>query len=1048
MVAFRVSCCVGSRASVVAFTCAMAGRPLFVTSTGRTQVLQIRYHYQRSSFVCAKGVMQRRLRASHSLYSRLRPGRLGARVGDRLVRGTLGLHARADASSPAPTPAAPSAPEFQTPESIAAHYAVEIDLGLSTRRARELLEAYGPNALPEPRSQTLLERVLAQFEDRLVQILLAAAGISFALAVSAREPTASAYIEPAIILVILLLNAGIGAFLESRADDSIRAMQAYLSEKALVIRDEGSRTQIPAQELVPGDVIELRAGDLVPADARVVRLLSNLLQVDESILTGESGAVDKFTEALASTNSDGVFCRLPYQEQRNMLFTGSVITRGRCLAIVVATGQQSAVGRIRQQLLERKKSGRMESTEQSAPKTPLVEQMNRLGDILTNLVLGICGTVFALNVFHELQQVPLAAVLSQNGADQTHLLEQTIESFKFSVALAVAAVPEGLPAVITTCLALGTQRMSKRNVLIRALPCVETLGCTSVICTDKTGTLTQNRMRVVELITAPTASSESLALVLAMCSEATLDGIGDPTELALLRAGEQMRAENGNRAYWESRCRVLQVNEFDRSRKRMSVLIVCNDSDGIKESGSIRQTSRTLLLVKGAPESILAQCHFSESDAAETWLERTRERSSRGLRCIALAIRDCTNVPAEQIGETELELLGLAALQDPPRLGVRDAIDRCQKAGIRVVMITGDHALTAAAIAKEVGILTSDSRLRSSADEGNALRPQVILGEDLENARYTSEEIAAAHVFARVEPKHKLRIVETLQRIRHDVVAMTGDGVNDAPALAAADVGVAMGTGTQVAKGAADMVIVDDNFATIVSAVEEGRSIYANMRQFIRYLLSSNIGEVIAVLVSSLWLHVPEILTPAQLLWVNLITDGLPATALSFNPTDSTAMRRPPRRRDEPFLQNRRGLGGDLARYLAIGTYVGFACVLGYHGFADDAVRARSVAMSVLVTAEMGNALNAISETESILLRPSILLGNLWLLGAVAASMALQLLVLESPLTQTAFGVQPLSLSDWVFIFGVSVPVIAVDEFFKFFLRRERFQNSSDTQQL
>jgi Ca2+ transporting ATPase len=962
----------------------------------------------------------------------------GLRRLDRPAAGSLLLKASVDEHSPRAAPATLRGPEFHPPEFVAAHYAVEIDAGLSTKRARELLDAYGPNALPEPRPQTLLERALSQFQDRLVQILLAAAGISFVLAITANEPSTSAYAEPAIILVILLLNAGIGALLESRADDSIRAMQAYLSEKALVIRDQGSRTQISARELVPGDVIELRAGDLVPADARVVRLLSNLLQADESILTGESDAVEKFSEALTPIHAEREHRRIPYQEQRNMLFTGSVITRGRCLAIVVATGLQTAVGQIRQQLLDRKHTRPMEATEQSTPKTPLAEQMNRLGDVLTNLVLGICATVFALNLFQEWRQVPFAMISSQNGADRTHLLEQTIESFKFSVALAVAAVPEGLPAVITTCLALGTQRMSKRNVLIRALPCVETLGCTSVICTDKTGTLTQNRMRVVEMIAAPQAATEELSLVLALCSEATLDGVGDPTELALLQAGEQMLTTGSNRAFWESRCQVIQVNEFDRIRKRMSVLVICDPFNVMMTKGSHTQVSRKLLLVKGAPESVLAECQFSSGDGAEEWLERTRAYSSRGLRCIALAIRDCTDISEEQIPESQLTFLGLAALQDPPRPGVRDAITRCQQAGIRVVMITGDHALTAAAIATEVGILPPDSATKTGTRRGASPGSKVVLGEDLENGRCAPEEIATAQVFARVEPKHKLRIVETLQRIRHDVVAMTGDGVNDAPALAAADVGVAMGTGTQVAKSAADMVIVDDNFATIVAAVEEGRSIYANMRQFIRYLLSSNIGEVIAVLASSLWLQVPEILTPAQLLWVNLITDGLPATALSFNPTDATAMRRPPRHRDEPFLQTKRGLGGDLVRYLSIGTYVGMACVLGYHGFMEDTIRARSVAMSVLVTAEMANALNAVSETESILLRPSMILENPWLVAAVAASMALQLVVLENPLMQTAFGVQPLSLADWAFVGGVSIPVIIVDEFFKFFLRRER----------
>ena len=753
------------------------------------------------------------------------------------------------------------------------------------------------------------------------------------------------------ILTILFLNAIVGVSQESSAEKAIAALQEYSANEAKVVRS-GKISRVKADDLVPGDVVQVAVGDRIPADCRVLSIQSNSFRVDQSILTGESESVGKDTHAVKDTGS-------VKQDQVNMMFSGTTVVTGHAVAIVVLTGSSTAIGDIHESI-----------TSQISQPTPLKEKLNDFGDMLAKVITVICILVWLINIRHF--------------SDPSHggFTKGAIYYLKIAVSLGVAAIPEGLAVVITTCLALGTRKMAARNAVVRSLPSVETLGSCSVICSDKTGTLTTNQMsvnKVVYINEAGTGLEEldvegtsfapegaisikgqvidnpagvsrtiaQMAEVAALCNEAqlsydakteTYNNVGEPTEGALrvlvekigtgdassyaARAG--VNAENkANYAstQYEKRAPRLATYEFSRDRKSMSVLV--------GDSRSPR------LLVKGAPESILDRCthvlvgkdgqRAELGDKLSALLQKeVVDYGNRGLRVIALASIDNVTSPLVKKAtttqeyaqiETGMTLLGLVGMLDPPRPEVKDSIRKCRQAGIRVVVITGDNQNTAETICRQIGVFGENEDLTGKSFTGrqfDALSPA-----DQRKAATT------ASLFSRTEPTHKSKLVDLLQSAG-EVVAMTGDGVNDAPALKKSDIGVAMGSGTDVAKMAADMVLIDDNFATIEGAVEEGRSIYNNTQQFIRYLISSNIGEVVSIFLTAA-LGMPEALIPVQLLWVNLVTDGLPATALSFNPPDNDVMRRPPRRRDEALI------GGWLFfRYMVIGTYVGIATVGGY----------------------------------------------------------------------------------------------------------------------
>lgn len=981
----------------------------------------------------------------------------------------------------------------KTVEEVLAHFAVNENTGLSPEQVKQSQERWGFNELPAEEGKSLWELVLEQFEELLVRILLLAACVSFVLAWFEDEKTITAFVEPFVILLILIVNALVGVWQERNAENAIEALKEYEPEMGKVYRmDRKAVQRIKARDIVPGDIVEIAVGDKVPADIRIIGIKSTTLRVDQSILTGESVSVIKHSDPVPDP-------RAVNQDKKNMLFSGTNIAAGKALGVVVATAINTEIGKIRNQ---------MAST--VCEKTPLQQKLDEFGQQLSKVISIICVAVWVINIGHF--NDPVHGGSWVRGA---------IYYFKIAVALAVAAIPEGLPAVITTCLALGTRRMAKKNAIVRSLPSVETLGCTSIICSDKTGTLTTNQMSVCKMfvvdtvvgdkcklhefnITGSTYAPEGevfigdkpietsqyaglveLATICALCNDSSLDyneakgiyeKVGEATETALVCLVEKMNVFNTDinnitkvekATYCNNTIKQLMKKEvtleFSRDRKSMSVY--CSPVNPSVGAGN-------KMFVKGAPEGVIERCNYIRYGTSKVPLTpRLKEQilsvikewgtGRDTLRCLALATRDSPPKKDEMDledatkfikYETDLTFVGCVGMLDPPRKEVVDAIRRCEKAGIRVIMITGDNKGTAIAICRRVGIFGVDEDVSGKAYTGREF-DDLSLEEQREACRST-------RCFARVEPSHKSKIIEYLQSF-DEITAMTGDGVNDAPALKKAEIGIAMGSGTAVAKTAAEMVLSDDNFSTIVSAVEEGRAIYNNMKQFIRYLISSNVGEVVCIFLTAI-LGLPEALIPVQLLWVNLVTDGLPATALGFNPPDLDIMNKPPRNPKESLIS-----GWLFFRYIAIGVYVGLATVGAatwwfmydesgpqvtfnqlrhfmqctadnplYQNVECSVFASRfptTMALSVLVTIEMCNALNSLSENQSLLRMPPWV--NIWLLGTICISMSLHFLILYVEPLPLIFQVTALDWHQWVMVLKISLPVILVDESLKFLSR-------------
>ncbi|MSR86399.1 calcium-translocating P-type ATPase, SERCA-type [Candidatus Woesearchaeota archaeon] len=806
--------------------------------------------------------------------------------------------------------------------------------GLSSLEAKKRLQHYGLNTLKSGKKISLFQLFFHQIHDPLVYVLLFAGLVSFWI---------GNIIDGVIILVVILFNASFGMFQEYKAEKAIQLLQKLRQYTSRVLRD-GKDVLVDSDTLVPGDVLILEEGDKVPADCRIFSVVD--CEIDEASLTGESKAVKKTIEILKKD-------KLILGDQKNMLFAGTMLVRGKAKALVVATAMQTELGKIAKAL----------DTIQEE-QTPLQKKLKEIGKVLTFMVLGICVIIFGIGIYEGFP---------------------VLEMFLLAVSLAVAAIPEGLPAVVIITLALGLRRMLKKKALIRQLKSVETLGSVSVICSDKTGTLTKNEMTVTHLYSSfqeytVTGSGyspkgdillrgkrtekdvRSLLSIATTCNNATLE-IGDPTERAL-----QVLASKGKVVALD---RVSEI-PFSSDAKFMSV----TDANGI-------------VYMKGALEVVLAKCSFLEIDGKrrkitaedkKLILQKNKDFSSKALRVLAFAY-----------GKKELCFVGLAGMMDPPRSEVKEAIALCTKAGIRSIMITGDHELTACAVAKQVGIL------------GNSLSGSVL---DTLSDTELRKVVRHVSIYARVNSLHKSRILKALQA-NGEIVAMTGDGVNDAPALKQANVGVAMNMkGTDVSKDVSDLILLDDNFATIVAAVEEGRTIYANIRKFVQFLISANLGEVALVFVALL-LGLPLPLLPLQLLWVNLVTDSFPALALGVDPAEKGIMQKKPRNSQESFF-HRMGFFFFFSTLLSVAvTLILFAWYLQY----GDLGKARTVSLTALILFELFLVFACRSEERSVFSLSS----NWYLYGAVFLSLALQLVLIYSPIG-VYFSLVPLTLYDWLLI--------------------------------
>ena len=850
------------------------------------------------------------------------------------------------------------------------------DKGLTQREAAARQEKYGPNKLKEAAKATALQRFFKQLKDPMLIILLAAAAVSAATDFIAGE----SFTESIIILVVVLLNAILGVIQESKAEAAIEALQTMTAAKCKVLRDEKTEV-LESSNLVPGDVVILEAGDAVPADGRLIECAS--LKIEEAALTGESTPENKTVDTIAKDVTLG--------DRENMCYMGSTVVYGRGKAIITSTGMNTEMGKI---------AGVLSKTEQE--ETPLQKKLSQLGKMLSKAVLGICIFIFIFDLI----------------VSGEFTIQSVLKNFMVAVSLAVAAIPEGLATVVTVVLSIGVTNMSKRNAVVRRLTAVETLGCTQVICSDKTGTLTQNKMTVVE----HTGDTKVLAEAMTLCNDAVFEdggAKGEPTEAALVNFGA---AEGIIKSELEKMQPRVAEAPFDSGRKMMSTIHKCGDA--------------FVQYTKGAPDEVLRRCISYEQDGKilpmteekrREILDKNHSMADKALRVLAAAKRNWNAVPEDVTPENleqDLCFIGLTGMIDPIRPEVKAAIAECRSAGIRPVMITGDHKDTAVAIARDLGIISGPE--------------QAITGAELD--KLSDEELDKAvenyGVYARVQPEHKVRIVSAWKH-RGAVTAMTGDGVNDAPSIKSADIGIGMGiTGTDVTKNVADMVLSDDNFATIVSAIGEGRRIYDNIRKSIQFLLTSNLSEVLGVFLSTLMGF--TLFNPVHLLFINLITDCFPALALGLEKAEPDTMKRPPRSSSDGIFSG--GMAGDIAyqgiliTVITLVSYIiGHSMEVGHfaipHGVSHDGMTMAFLTMSMC---EIFHAFNMRSQRKSV-----FKLGhNIVLWMAMLGSVALTTIVLEVPAVANAFGFTPVSWNEYAIAIGLAVLIVPIVETVKAFQRK------------
>lgn len=872
-------------------------------------------------------------------------------------------------------------------QDVLSEFHVDPNTGLSSQEVSKRQEQYGPNKLIGKKRKSILQLFIAQLQDWLIYVLFVAVVITLFM---------GEYVDAVIILIVIILNAVLGVVQEIKAGNAIEALQKIASPKAIVKRD-GNIKEVDSETLVPGDILILDTGRFIAADIRLIE--SANLQVEESSLTGESVPSSKNAEEIHDEDT-------ALGDRDNSAFMSTLVTYGRGIGVVTAISMQTEVGKI----------ANIIGNEQES-KTPLEERLDKLGKTLGLLAIGICVFIF------------IVAWLQGR---------ELLEMFLTSVSLAVASIPEGLAAIVAVVLSIGVTKMSKRNAIIRQLPAVETLGSVNVICSDKTGTLTQNKMTVTRSFTLEgeqdvsdqqqsTADAELLAKAMVLCSDATYEndeGTGDPTEIALLIYADNLRLDRKTLAQVNKR---IGEFAFDSDRKLMSTLI---EGDG-----------KYTVYTKGAIDNLLDKCSqvleqgkevpLTESHKA-AFLKAADQMSDQALRTLGAAYKHVSGPITEAEMEQDLVLIGMVGMIDPPRPEVIESVKRAKAAGITCVMITGDHKNTAFAIARELGI-ADDIKQALTSKELNAMKEEDFVAN-----------IEQYHVFARVSPEDKVRIVRALKS-HGNIVSMTGDGVNDAPSLNAADIGVAMGiTGTDVAKGAADMILTDDNFSTIVVAIEQGRNIYNNIKKSVIFLLTCNLGEVVTMFVTlSIGWEVPLIAT--QLLWINLITDSLPAVALGMDPGDPDVMKEKPRAKNESFFAGGRGwnvlVGG-----LLIGMLTVIAFWYGYyeHGASpfDHSVNpeiveyARTMAFMVLVASQLFYSLAIRNHVKSIF--EIGVFSNKYLAGAIVLGLALQLLVIGIPFMQEAFGLQMLDLKGWLMVIALGLVPLFLSEFLKIFRRKHQ----------